>query len=77
MAFPMAEKSSQIEPPDLGEVHDLKPQNGPVEIVSFPMKNGWICPVRYVNVETRGYIKLLYDIVKHRIHGAAIYGNMR
>ena len=25
-------------------------ENGPVEIVDFPMKNGWIFPVRYVKL---------------------------
>ena len=28
-------------------------ENGPVEIVDFPIKNGWIFPVRYVNVYQR------------------------
>ena len=28
-------------------------ENGPVEIVIFPMKNGWIFPVRYVTVYQR------------------------
>ena len=40
-------------------------ENGPVEIVDFPIKNGWIFPTSYVTVYQRVYhIKSHLDSIK-------------